>query len=358
MEWKDAVAHLPYTMMCTDKRGRILLLNRDLDGVRVGKSFLKFAASKSDILAVGRAAKESLSDGKPREVKRAEATGGEAYSVSLVPFSIDSKRADHLMVILGPVEEVVEAVTEWEPTRGPAAVIERPLPARPLQPGARQGLAVTDVKPSSAPGAGGHSIVEVSSPEAHEIVLIATAEVAALAAQLSAILGRRIKTRLWPLSQFRDSLLSRGGTGSSDDIDGLVSGNTRLIFIGKSGFSHAIAASGGTVHGRLGAHWSVLPGAVRQAAIWMSDPDVDDFDELLGDLQFEVGQISMSAIPGRPGRGVVKEIAPGLALAAAYLEDPGSSLTSDSTIEAMSAEYRLLYGIAMFLSEGLESLVS
>jgi len=366
MEWKDAVAHLPHTMMCTDKRGRILLLNREMHGVRVGKSFLKFAASKKDILAVGRAAKESLSDGKPREVKRAASTSGEEYKVELIPFSLDSERADHLLIILGPPDEEVDAPA-WESTRSPGA-----KPKKQSRPSDDLDLQ-TAVAAAARAGKGGQKtekfevmkgravkprVLEVQSAEAHEVILIATPEVEKLAQQFADVLGRRLKARLWRLAQFERSLANRGSDGHTIDLDELVSKHTRLIFLGTSDFAQSVANGGGDVKGSMGAHWKVRAGKVRQAAIWISDSGVDDFDELLGDLQFEIGQISMKAIPIKNKRGIAKDIDPGVELAGAYLEDPGSGLTARSSVQEQSEEYQFLYAIALFLSEGLESLVS
>ncbi len=374
MEWKDAVAHLPYVLMCTDKRGRILLLNRELDGVRVGKSFLKFAASKSDILAVGRAAKESLSDGKPREVKRAEATDGTTYKVELVPYGTESKRADHLLIILGPPDEETETAS-WEPTRSPAAIAKKSAPkSRPASDltlgaavaaasRAKEGGQKTEkFTPSEAREVRQPAVLgppqeaeEVAALEAHEVILIASKNVESLAQSFADVLGRRLKTRLWPIAQFEKSLESRG---SDFDLDELVSPHSRLVFLGKSEFAQSVANGGGDVNGAMGAHWKIRAAKVRRAAIWISDAGAEDADELLGDLQFEVGQISMRAIPVKSKRGIKREIDPGVALAGAYLEDPGTGLNLTSTIEEQVVEYQYLYAIAQFLTDGLESLVS
>ena len=354
MEWKDAVAHLPFTVMCTDKRGRILLLNKETDGVRVGRSFLKFAASKADILAVGRAAKESLSDGKPREVKEAKSINGDVHSVSLLPFGGDDGRAKHLLVMLKPPAPKSEA-RNWEPTRSPA-----PQPALevtrvqeddvvPVRFSNGLGTAV----PPDAPPAD----VEVS--EAREIILIPSPEVESLAQQCATVVAQRLKTRLWPLAQFEASLATKSHSSDLADLDDMVSAHSRLIFLGRSEFAEDVARGAGGGGQHMGANWKILPGKVRRAAIWTTRQDgPTDLDDLLGELQFELGQMSMKAIPFKTKRGITRAIDPGVKLAGDYLEAPGSNLTTGSTLQEQAEEHRYLYAIATFLSEGLESLVS
>jgi len=359
MEWKDAVAHLPITMMCTDKRGRILLLNRDVAGVRVGKSFLKFAASKNDILAVGRAAKESLSDGKPREVKRAESVSGEAYEVALIPFGVTSARSDHLLVVLRPPGG--EGSSGWRPTRSTKAnsvptpresELDESVPVR-----------FTNGKPQQAGAAEepkNLSVSEVKSVPAREVIVIPSPSVEPFARSCTTILQRRVKARLWPLDEFERSLSQRSKSGTRADLDTVVSEHTRLLFLGRSEYMEAVASGSGASRGGMGAHWKIMPGRVRRAAIWTSEMSSagGDIDEVLGDLQYELGQMSMKAIPIKSQRGIAREVDPGVELAGAYLEAPGSKLSPRSTVKEQADEQRILYAIALFLANGLESLVS
>jgi hypothetical protein len=357
MEWKDAMAHLPFTVMCTDKRGRILLLNKETEGIRVGKSFLKFASSKADILAVGRAAKESLSDGKPREVKRAKSISGDVHSVSLVPFGGEKGRTDHLLVMLGDPGPQNEA-RNWEPTRSP-------VPQRESQ--VAEGLMENDAAPARFSNGKGAAIVpspvSTSPPsealEAHEIILIPSPEVESLAQQCATVVAQRLKTRLWPLAQFEASLATLSRSSDVGEIDDLVSAHARLIFLGPSEFVEDVArgVGGGSEH--MGANWKIGSGKVRRAAIWTTDEGVPaDLDEVLGDLQFELGQMSMKAIPFKTKRGITRAIDPGVKLAGDYLEAPGSNLTMLSTLQEQTEEHKYFYAIASFLAFGLESLVS
>lgn len=338
MDWPTALEHLPWSLVVTDRKGRVLLISGEVPNVRVGRSFLKLA-HEDEIMKVGRMAKRALKDGEPRKLPSVPSSDGGFVSLRLIPFTNEAGES-HLLVVLDD-PQAPQGLKE----------IHTPPPARRWDEEQPTDPPVAPPKLTPQPAA---RRIAPPVPPPTELVVVGAGGTLPLAKAVTTILQGEIKASAWPVSRFVDALSARAGRSDGQGVERAVDPATRVLYIGDTPWSRDIAAR--PLKGSDAGHsaWAIGGLEVRCAAAWAGETGQRPGD-LLADVQFEMMEIVRRAMPVRR-HGHLEPVPKGLKLASVFLEHPAAMDTSGD-LESQARYQQLVVSIARFLEEGLDELL-
>ncbi len=374
----------------------------DIPGVSVGKSILKLA-DKSSLGALGRAAKLALATDENQTITHLLSADKTDLTVVIIPFSPSGGLPDHLLIqisdaivrsVFAPQSVSPEAKTEppvadrphteavltaptpssaatdqAKPTKRSKTAARRRTPKSSQIPAASRPAKAKPTPKTPTPKRPKQEVVSAAEtpptgplretmplptmPDARDMIFVADAQMLPIAKALATVLKPTVKAKALPLGKFVSIFEGRAGKDAPPDkLETQLDPATRVVFLGRSTYG-AYIRENSLRSGRTGAAgWAISGRQVRCSTIWAQSVPKTNVGDLIGDAQFDIGQICYMAVP-KKRNGRRQTVAKGLELAGAFLEAP-ETIVTHRTDRDEAKHTLILLAVARWLKEGFE----